>query len=117
MKEYIQEFENINIVLSERAFREKLFRTKIKCLQGQIDKNIEYFALLMEEEIKEDRIEELREKAAAEKKASIKKAGTNFKAEGSRSENVTWNASAEKKSPRSISRGRNSDTNSKKGGA
>lgn len=34
IKDYIQEFENINIVLSERAFREKLFRTKIKCLQG-----------------------------------------------------------------------------------
>ena len=60
IKEYLQEFENMNIVLSERAFREKLFRTKIKVLQGKIDSRIEYFGALMQEEINDEQIEQLR---------------------------------------------------------
>ena len=102
--------------MSERAFREKLFRTKIKCLQGQIDKNIEYFALLMEEEVKEDNIEEIRERVAAEKKAQIKKAGSALKMDASRGDHQARRSSADKRSPRSVSRGKNSDTNSKLGG-
>lgn len=48
--ELLEEFENMNIILSERAFREKVFRTKIRLLQNQIAKQIEYFAKLMVEE-------------------------------------------------------------------
>jgi len=40
ISEMLEEFESINIVLSERAFREKLFRTKIKLLQQQIETQI-----------------------------------------------------------------------------
>lgn len=46
----LEEFENMNIILSERAFREKVFRTKIRLLQNQISKQIEYFGKMMQEE-------------------------------------------------------------------
>lgn len=39
----LDEFENVNIILSERAFREKVFRTKIRVLQNQIENEIVKF--------------------------------------------------------------------------
>ena len=48
INELLVEFENMNIVLSERAFREKVFRTKIKLLQGKIDTQIGYFRDVVE---------------------------------------------------------------------
>lgn len=50
--ELLSEFENMNIVLSERAFREKMFRTKIKMLQNQIESQIGYFGRLLDYEKK-----------------------------------------------------------------
>lgn len=52
--ELLEEFENMNIVLSERAFREKVFRTKIRLLQNQIEKQIEYFGMMMKEDVTGD---------------------------------------------------------------
>ena len=50
ISDLLVEIENMNIVLSERAFREKVFRTKIKLLQGQIATQIDYFQKLMAED-------------------------------------------------------------------
>lgn len=41
--EYLEEIENVNIVLSERTFRERVFRTKIKLLQETIETQIKQF--------------------------------------------------------------------------
>ena len=40
---YMEEFENLNILLGERAFREKLFRTKIKLMQESLETQIRIF--------------------------------------------------------------------------
>lgn len=72
IREYLQEFENMNIILSERAFREKLFRTKIKVLQSKIDTKIQYFGALIEEEIKEENMEKFREKVRQERNTQMK---------------------------------------------
>jgi hypothetical protein len=40
---YLTEFENLNIVLSERAFREKVFRTKVKLMQETMETQIRAF--------------------------------------------------------------------------
>lgn len=41
--EYLEEIENVNIVLSERTFRERVFRTKIRLLQETIETQIKQF--------------------------------------------------------------------------
>ena len=77
----------MNIILSERAFREKLYRTKIKVLQNKIDNKIEYFGALMEEEIKEEKMDQLRDRVRAERHQQMKKtmAILNIKGDGPKS--------------------------------
>lgn len=43
VQRYLEEFENLNIVLAERAFREKVFRTKVKLMQEQINTQVKMF--------------------------------------------------------------------------
>lgn len=46
--EYLKEIENVNIVLTERTFRERMFRTKVKLMQEAIETQIRNF----EEQVK-----------------------------------------------------------------
>jgi hypothetical protein len=100
ISEYLQEFENMNIVLSERAFREKVFRTKIKVLQGKIDTKIEYFGKLMEEEIKEGKMESLRERVRAERHVQMSRQMKvlNINAENCKSEKSKGRSNRSKRS-------------------
>ena len=41
MEEQMEEFENINIVLTERAFRDNMFRTKCRVEHMNVDKKID----------------------------------------------------------------------------
>ena len=54
---FLSEFENVSIVLSERAFREKVFRTKIKVLQETLATQIREFesALVRQKSLASDR--------------------------------------------------------------
>ena len=107
----------MNIVLSERAFREKLFRTKIKVLQSKIDNKIEYFGALMEEEIKEEKLEQLRERVRVERHNQMKQsmAMLNIQNDNPKSEKSKGRTNRSKRS-KSKSRGKTKRSQKSGGG-